>query len=148
MKTQEVKLQSLKVKRNVNEIIIHCTATPAGREVSVAEIDRWHRERGFNSIGYHYVIHADGTVEAGRPESVAGAHCRGHNARSVGVVYVGGVNARGKPEDTRTAAQRESLLVLVRKLKERYPGAMIHGHCEFAAKACPCFNAAQEYAGL
>lgn len=147
-KMPDVKLQTVSERRNVREIIVHCTATRRGREVSVAEIDRWHRERGFAGIGYHYVVHADGKVEPGRSEGLAGAHCRGHNAFSVGVVYVGGLNARGTPEDTRTPAQRESLQRLVRMLKERYPGAAVHGHREFAAKACPCFDAAKEYAGL
>lgn len=126
--------------RKIDEIIIHCTATPEGRAVSVADVDRWHRARGFRSIGYHYLVALDGTIEAGRPVEQQGAHCTGHNARSVGVCYVGGLTRDGRsPKDTRTPAQRKSLRALVGELRRRFPGATVHGHCEFAAKACPCF---------
>lgn len=127
--------------RKIEKIIIHCTATPEGREVTVGEVRCWHRARGFRTIGYHYLIGLDGTIHAGRPEAETGAHCLGQNARSIGVCYVGGLD-RGtlKPKDTRTAAQRESLRNLVATLRKRYPGATVHGHREFAAKACPCFD--------
>ena len=92
--------------RKITEIILHCTATAAGRHFTVADIDRWHRQRGFKGIGYHYVVYLDGSVHAGRREEEAGAHCLGHNARSIGVCYVGGLDAAGKPSDTRTQAQK------------------------------------------
>lgn len=111
----------------------------------VADIDRSHRQRGFNGIGYHYLVGLDGMVGFGRDERIAGAHCSGHNSRSVGVCYVGGVDARMQPKDTRTAEQRESLRQLITLLRQRYPQATVHGHREFAAKACPCFDAAAEY---
>lgn len=132
-------------RRDVREIIVHCSATPQGRRVTVADIDRAHRLRGFNGIGYHYLVGLDGEVWAGRSEAVIGAHCSGHNARSVGVCYVGGVDSRMHPVDTRTEAQRRSLRKLMELLRLRYPGATVHGHREFAAKACPCFDAAAEY---
>lgn len=126
--------------RKIDKIIIHCSATPEGRDVTVADIDRWHRLRGFRCIGYHYVIYRDGTVAAGRPEEQTGAHCKGQNAHSIGVCYVGGVAADGlTPKDTRTAAQRASLDRLVAALRAKYPGATVHGHNEFANKACPSF---------
>lgn len=131
--------------RNINQIIIHCTATPAGRSVTVSDIDRWHRQRGFRCIGYHYVIYLDGTVVHGRNESMAGAHCKGFNAHSIGVCYVGGLDAKGIPCDTRTPQQRKALDALVSSLRKRFPGATVHGHCEFAAKACPCFDVSVEY---
>lgn len=131
--------------RKITEIIIHCSATPAGREVSVADIDRWHRARGFKSIGYHYLIALDGTIRRGRPENEAGAHCTGHNSRSIGVCYVGGCDSRMRPADTRTPAQREALGAIVGELLQRYPGATVHGHNEFAAKACPCFDVKAEF---
>ena len=132
--------------RKIDKIIIHCTATPEGRPVSVADIDRWHRARGFQSIGYHYVVGLDGRISQGRDITRVGAHCKGQNATSVGVVYVGGLKADGKtPADTRTPAQRESLRRLVADLKRRFPEATVHGHREFAPKACPCFDAAAEY---
>lgn len=132
--------------RKIREIIVHCTATPEGREVSVAEIDAWHRQRGFNGIGYHYIVGLDGSVYEGRNVEKIGAHCLGHNRDSIGVAYVGGLAADGKtPADTRTVAQREALRKLVSRLKADYPGATVHSHYEFAAKACPCFDATKEY---
>lgn len=137
------------MKRKITEIIVHCTATPEGRSVSLADIDRWHRARGFNGVGYHYVVFADGHVEAGRPEDRSGAHCLGHNAQSIGVCYVGGLAKDCRtPRDTRTPKQRAALLELIARLCRRFPGATVHGHREFAAKACPCFDAAAEYGNL
>lgn len=127
--------------RKITEIILHCAATPEGKDFTVADIDRWHRARKFNGIGYHYVIYRDGTVHAGRPVERSGAHCTGHNAQSVGVCYIGGCATDGKtPKDTRTPAQRAALTSLVKKLLKQYPGATVHGHNEFAGKACPSFN--------
>lgn len=131
--------------RTINEIIVHCSATPEGRSFNAADIDRWHRQRGFSRIGYHYVVLLDGTIERGRPDEAVGAHCKGHNSRSIGVCYIGGLDRGNKPKDTRTAAQLRALLQLIRELKQRFPAATVHGHCEFAAKACPCFNARTEY---
>lgn len=128
--------------RKIDKIIVHCTATPAGREVTVADVRAWHKARGFRTIGYHYLVYLDGTVHAGRRESEVGAHCLGQNARSIGVCYVGGLDAAGQPRDTRTAAQRRALRELVGSLRRRYPNATVHGHREFAAKACPCFDIA------
>ena len=135
-----------KSKRTINEIIIHCTATPEGRECTVTEIRRWHIQRGFSDIGYHYVIHLDGRVEPGRNVDIAGAHCTGHNANSIGVVYVGGCGKDGKtPKDTRTDAQKAALANLLLDLRKLYPRATIHGHRDFANKACPSFDATHEY---
>lgn len=132
--------------RDIKKIIIHCTATPRGREVTVSDIDRWHRARGWAGIGYHYVIYPNGAIHPGRPEHKAGAHCAGHNASSIGIVYVGGLETDGvTPADTRTEAQRSSIRTLVSGLRSRFPGATIHGHNEFAAKACPCFDVASEF---
>lgn len=137
--------------RTIDEIIIHCSATPESRSVTVAEIDRWHRNRkpSFRCIGYHYVVYLDGSVHRGRPVEDIGAHCSGHNARSIGVCYVGGLAADGHtPKDTRTEAQRRSLRALLTSLRQRFPKAVIRGHRDYAAKACPCFDATKEYAGL
>ncbi len=136
--------------RKIDEIIIHCSATPAGRAVTVDDIRRWHMSgRGWRDIGYHYVIHLDGSVHAGRPLSRVGAHCLGHNRGSIGVCYVGGLSANGStPCDTRTPAQRIALIDLVTRLKHRFPGCTVHGHREFAPKACPCFDAYNEYKDL
>lgn len=126
--------------RKITEIILHCSATPEGRDVTAAQIDLWHRQRGFSRIGYHYVVRLDGSVEPGRSEKEAGAHCSGHNSHSIGVCYIGGCDAEMKPKDTRTSAQRAVLREIVDDLRRRYPSAKIHGHYEFAAKACPSFR--------
>lgn len=132
--------------RQINEIIVHCTASAEGKNFKAADIDRWHKQRGWNGIGYHYVVDLDGTVEQGRPISKVGAHCLGHNTNSIGVVYVGGVASDGKtPKDTRTPAQKTALVKLLAELKRQYPNATIHGHRDFAAKACPSFDATTEY---
>lgn len=128
--------------RTINEIIIHCTATPEGREVSVEQIRRWHKQRGFSDIGYHLLIHLDGSVEVGRPLTVAGAHCTGHNANSLGVCYVGGVDADNRPKDTRTPAQVATLKAIVQTARALMPGIKISGHKQYARKACPCFEVA------
>ena len=131
--------------RKIDEIIIHCSATPEGRDHSVADVTAWHRARGFRTIGYHYLVHIDGRVERGRPESEIGAHCLGHNARSIGVCYVGGLASDCKtPKDTRTPEQRRMLRELVKGLQRKYRGAKVYGHRDFAAKACPCFAVATE----
>lgn len=131
--------------RTINEIIIHCSATPEGRDYDAATIRRWHTDRGFQDIGYHYIVRLDGTVETGRPEEQTGAHCRGHNTHSIGICYIGGLAADGKPKDTRTTAQRQALAQLCRQLKKRYPQAGIHPHNEYANKACPCFDVKAEF---
>ena len=134
--------------RRIDKIIVHCTATPEGRDVSVKEIDLWHRQRGFKGVGYHYVIGLDGTVDVGRPISEIGAHCSGYNSHSVGVCYVGGLDKDGRPKDTRTTQQKSALIELLTALREQFPQARIFGHRDFAAKACPCFDATKEYANI
>lgn len=132
--------------RYINEIIIHCSATPEGKDFTVADIKKWHLARGFSDIGYHYVIYRDGSINKGRDESKIGAHCTGHNSHSIGICYIGGCASDGKtPKDTRTDAQKSSLIELLRELKRKYPIAKIYPHYKFAAKACPCFNAEEEY---
>lgn len=131
--------------RTIDTIIIHSTATPAGRAVSVADVTAWHRARGFATIGYHYLIGIDGTVYHGRPLARPGAHCRGHNARSIGIAYAGGALADCRtPADTRTPAQRAALRLLVGALRERFPGVRVVGHRDLAATGCPGFDVATE----
>ena len=125
------------------EIILHCSATKENADFSISDIDRWHRERGFKKVGYHFVIRLDGTIEEGRKENEIGSHCKGHNNKSIGICYIGGLDKDGKPKDTRTEEQKESLYHLVGKLllKHDIPISSIHTHNEFANKACPCFSA-------
>lgn len=131
--------------RRIDKIILHCSATPEGKHFTVADIDRWHRERGWKGIGYHYVIYLDGSIHKGRPDEIIGAHCSGQNAYSIGICYIGGLDAFGKAKDTRTPAQRKALRELVSDLKTRYPAVTVHGHNEFAKKDCPCFNVQDEF---
>lgn len=137
-----------KSNRVINEIIIHCSATKEGQDFTTADIKKWHIARGFSDIGYHYVIYRDGSVHPGRNVNISGAHCTNHNAHSIGVCYIGGLDKAGNPKDTRTEQQRAALIKLLSSLKKLYPKATIHGHCEFSNKACPCFNALKEYANL
>lgn len=131
--------------RPIDEIVMHCSATPEGRAHDVADIDRWHRARGWSGIGYHYLVHLDGTVEAGRPVERQGAHVRGRNRRTIGVCYVGGVARDGRtPKDTRTPAQRRAIDRLLRDLLARFPAIHnISGHNHYAARACPSYDASE-----
>ena len=135
--------------RDIKKIIVHCSATKEGKAFNVGDITRWHKERGFATIGYHWVVLLDGTISQGRPESVMGAHCTGQNAGSIGVCYIGGCDKDGKtPKDTRTGKQIDALFDLLVQLRSIYPNARIHGHRDFANKACPSFDATKEYKKL
>lgn len=137
-----------KSTRKITEIIIHCSATLEGKEYDVEDIRRWHFERGFADCGYHYVITLDGTIQPGRSIDKVGAHCLGHNINSLGICYIGGLDESLNPKDTRTPAQKRAMLKLIKDLKTLYPGVKIHGHRDFAAKACPCFDATAEYSHI
>ena len=136
--------------RKINKIVIHCSATPEQREVSLETIRKWHLQRGFNDIGYHYVIDLQGGVHIGRPIEKIGAHFSGQNRCSIGICYVGGMSKdMKKAKDTRTQAQKDSLIKLMHELIYKYNKDMtIHGHNEYANKACPSFNVQEEYANL
>lgn len=135
--------------RKVDKIIIHCSATPPEMDIGRDEIRRWHLDRGWTDIGYHYVIRRNGTMQLGRDtdqdgnvDEEVGAHTLGYNSTSIGICLVGGLNgdADDKPEDHFTQEQIAKLKALIRTLLSRYPRASVHGHNEFAAKACPCFR--------
>ena len=129
--------------RTIDKIILHCTATPEGRDFTVEQIRQWHLARGFSDIGYHYVVSRDGSVHRGRPEEVAGAHCTGQNTCSIGVSYVGGCAADGKtPKDTRTPAQKVALRNLVAELQKKYPGASVARHIKIKATVTIVFTTA------
>lgn len=147
-----------KSKRTISEIIIHCSATPEGRDYTVEQIRKDHKERGWSDIGYHYVIYRDGTIVNGRDVDLVGAHCSkgGHNQHSIGICYIGGLENKArvpynklKAKDTRTEEQKASLLSLLLDLKKLYPKAVIYGHHDFdSSKDCPSFNARDEYKRL
>lgn len=146
--------------KTIDTIVIHCSATRAGMDVRASDIDKWHRERGFACIGYNYVIDLDGTVEEGRPLTMNGAHCKGYNDHSVGICYIGGLDAFGGPFDTRTRAQKAAMHELVQQLMDKYPTIVrIIGHRDASTdlngdgkitqdewiKACPCFEVSAEF---
>ncbi len=130
--------------RDINTIIIHCSATPPSMDIGVQTIREWHvNERQWSDIGYHYVIKRNGEVQEGRPVQRPGAHVKHYNSDSVGVCWVGGVaQGTSNPEDNRTAEQSESLFALIQKLQEEYPGAAVLGHRDIKGvkKACPSFD--------
>ena len=136
--------------REIDEIVLHCTATPMGREVDIAEVRRWHTQgRNWSDVGYHFLIQLDGSLQAGRPLEKQGAHVKGRNATTVGIAYVGGLNHDGKPADTMTVDQEETFehlcfalqLVLARPLQ-------VSGHNQYSNKACPGFSVPEKWPSL
>lgn len=148
--------------RIISIIVIHCSATKASQRVTVADIDRWHRARKWDGCGYHYVIYQDGSIHTGRPLDKKGAHVKDHNAHSIGICYIGGLDEQDRPSDTRTEPQKQSLRALLSNLHARYPRAIILGHRDLSPdlngdgkitsneyiKECPCFDAITEYRDL
>lgn len=129
--------------RRITLIIVHCSANKVGSALRMADIDHWHRSKGWKGCGYHYVVPTDGTVEVGRPEEMVGAHCLNHNKYSIGVCYIGGLAADGvTPADTRTDAQKAALTRLIADLRKRYPYALVLGHNELDCRKphCPGFD--------
>lgn len=134
--------------RKIDTLVWHCSATPEGKHFDAADINRWHRQRGWRGIGYHKVVLLDGTVQEGRQESQVGAHVRGHNSGSLGYCYIGGVAKNGKtPKDTRTPAQKATMKRLTLEAAAKFNLRRIAGHNEFAAKACPSFDVRKDELG-
>lgn len=132
--------------REINKIIIHCSATKPSQDIGAFQIDEWHKKQGWSGIGYHFVIRRSGEIEKGRDISVTGAHCKGQNKNSIGICLVGGIDENGKSQNNFTPAQFAALRELVQKLRADFPQASIHGHNEFAPKDCPCFNVREFFA--
>lgn len=151
-----------KISREINLIVIHCSATRANIPFNVADLERSHRERGFNGIGYHFYIRRDGSIKSTRPLENIGAHAKGFNAHSIGICYEGGLNAQGTPADTRTSWQRSSLRALVLTLLKDYPGSKVTGHRDLSPdlngngvieshewlKSCPSFDVSKEFGSI
>lgn len=152
--------------KTIDAIIIHCSATRAGQDVRAADIDKWHKERGFAMIGYNYVIDLDGKIETGRPLTMDGAHCNTaglsgmvYNKHAIGICYIGGLDKRGNPADTRTRAQKKAMARLVYELIDKYPIVEVIGHRDASPdkngdekitpnewiKMCPCFDVRAEF---
>lgn len=131
---------------DIDTIFIHCTATPGGKDVTVAEIDSWHRERGFDMIGYHYVIDNQGKIHKGRELTQVGAHAKGHNANSIGIAYVGGVDDDNNAKDTLRPIQKNAMSTLLLALKCVLQTPLkVKGHREVSNKACPSFDVKEKF---
>lgn len=149
--------------RKKDMVVVHCTATPEGREVSLAQLIAMHQARGFKTCGYHKVVHLDGSVSIGRKDEEVGAHVAGHNATTLAISYVGGVTATGKAKDTRTPAQKATMKREIAAWLAKYPTiTKVVGHRDLSPdlnkdgritpdewmKQCPCFDAIPEYSHL
>jgi hypothetical protein len=135
--------------RIITLLIVHCSAVRPGQRSSAKDIDRWHRDKGWNGIGYHYVVRRDGSMEPGRPIEEVGAHCVGHNSHSIGICYEGGLDEHGEEADTRTPEQKRVLRKLLEELHGRFPKALIVGHHDLnPGKKCPCYDVVSEYIDL
>jgi len=148
-----------KSRRKIYGIVIHCTATKAGVDLNVEDVRRIHKAQGWADIGYHYLIRIDGRIENGRDVDLIGAHVSGYNANTIGVCYVGGLDEKGNPADTRTPNQKASLVSLLKMIRAAYPGASIKGHRDYSPdkngngtiepsewiKVCPCFEVSAEF---
>lgn len=133
--------------RKIDKLVIHCTATPADMDIGVKEVRKWHMDKGWADIGYHFLIRRDGTVEKGRDAETPGAHVEGHNRFSLGVSMAGGCERRGKggplyAVNNFTPAQFEALRLLVASLWKKYPTIKITcGHRDLnPGKECPSFS--------
>lgn len=131
--------------RKIDEIIIHCTLTLPNQPVDIPTLRAWHIAKGLTDIAYHFVIGIDGEYMAGRPLDVEGAHCYWHNAHSIAVAYIGGLDHNGRPSDTRTRAQKLALIQLITFLRLIFPDAKVYGHSDFANTVCPCFDVRSDY---
>lgn len=129
-------------RKETKEIILHCSATPENRDIKAKDIRQWHKNQGWEDIGYHFIIDLDGTVEKGRDEAMVGAHCTNHNSKSIGICYVGGCDKSMNAKDTRTQAQKDALLDLVFLLLQKYHLTLndVYCHNNFAKKCCPSFT--------
>ena len=135
--------------RRIDLIVIHCSATRCNQSFPVTDLIRCHADR-FGFTGYHYYITRDGETYQTRHEQLVGAHAKGYNSHSLGVCYEGGLDRYGRPADTRTPKQKHALLKLLKRLKKEHPQAQILGHRDLpdVHKACPCFDAKEEYKNL
>ena len=132
----------LSPRKATDYLVVHCSASVPDIKTDAKVIDRWHRQRGFLMIGYHFVIKTDGAIEKGRDVEAIGAHVENFNAVSIGICMVGGVDKAGKSVNNFSKEQMLSLLAVLKDLKLAYPKAIVQGHRDFpkVAKDCPCFD--------
>jgi N-acetylmuramoyl-L-alanine amidase len=117
------------MKRRVNMIVIHCSATREDKDYTFEDCIRDHKARGFRQCGYHYYIRKDGTIHIGRILDDVGAHAgKGYNQKSIGICYEGGLDSKGKAKDTRTAKQKQSILICIDEARDYGNITTILGH--------------------
>lgn len=141
----------IKSQRDITHIVIHCSATVRGRHYEARDIHRWHKDRGWSGIGYHYVVQAGGEIEIGRNVDYDGAHVKGHNTNTIGICLIGGLDEDREPiENGFTKDQYLVLDDMLRKLMCMYPTAKIMGHRDFPGvkKACPCMEVSKFIKGM
>lgn len=127
--------------RIIESIIVHCADTRTDQNFSVKDVREWHKTRGFNDVGYHYYIRLSGSIEKGRPIEKIGAHCEGHNSRSIGICFEGGKNPNGSKWDKPKTEQINSFKSLYESLINRFGELSLHGHYMFSShKTCPNFD--------
>lgn len=128
---------------NITHVVVHYSATFEDQNLTVKDIDKMHKARGWKGVGYHYVIRRDGVVEKGRPDNVVGAHVAGQNSGKIGICCIGGCNRATGPNkgvDNRTPAQVRAQIALIKTLLSRYPKAKVVGHRDLASTQCPGFD--------
>ena len=150
------------INRKINLIVIHCSATRVDKDYTPEQLEREHKAKGFNSAGHHYYIRKSGEIVSMRPLELSPAHVTGYNKNSIGICYEGGLDPDGNPDDTRTEAQRQSIIRLLLDLVVQFPDSRICGHRDLSPdlngngkiepdewmKLCPCFNAEEEYRNI
>ncbi len=135
----------------IKYLVLHYSATYADQDLDVNDIRKMHLARGFNDVGYHYIIKRDGTVQKGRPDSVVGAHVKGHNTGSIGICCIGGLERATGPNigvDNRTQAQKDATVLLVSDLLKKHPKAHVVGHKDLAPTQCPGFDVREWWASV
>ena len=146
--------------RNIKYIAVHCTASH--QSMTIEGLKQEFRRKGWVNPGYHYVVSPDGKITQLLDEEKVSNGVKGFNSVSINVAYIGGIDTNGKPTDNRTDEQKVSLRSLLKMLHKKYPTAVIQGHRDFSPdlnkdgkitpnewmKACPCFNAKEEYREL
>lgn len=144
--------------REIDLIVIHCSASREDRDYTEKDLERDHLMRGFQEVGYHFYIRKNGDIKTCRALHKTGAHAKGYNKKSIGICYEGGLDECGKPKDTRTSYQKHSMRVLVKTLLKDYPGSRVCGHRDLSpdlngngivepeewVKMCPCFEVREE----
>lgn len=152
-------INSNKGSRPMHTIVVHCSATKENKDYTSEDIKKWHLQRGFNDIGYHFIIRLDGTIEIGRSLNKIGAHVAGNNTGTIGICYIGGLSSNNKAKDTRTDKQKQSLKELITVLKTTLNINKVLGHRDYSPdlngngiiepfeymKSCPCFEVKKEY---